>query len=242
MNTLMKKLSGALALSLLLTGGAQAAPTTLADLLQGGSLTVGDKTFDNWSFVPTGSSDGRNIDPSKIVVSTLADDGSGYGLDFNVLDGLLTVTGDDIYAYVDLALGFHVSVTDPGQRIVGASLGYNPAGAFYSYQVDGSTDVGSFGCEYFAAYDPTHTCDLSIQFSVLNDVGTSRIADSAAFAAVSDLWVTKNFLVWAVDATDSAGIWGFYQRFQQTAVPEPGTLALLSLGLLVLGLGRRRSI
>ena len=47
------------------------------------------------------------------------------------------------------------------------------------------------------------------------------------------------FAVWAVDDTDSAGIFGFEQRFSR-AVPEPTSFALLGIGLAGLGAMRRR--
>ena len=59
------------------------------------------------------------------------------------------------------------------------------------------------------------------------------------FPAQNEIWVTKNILVWAVDNTDSAGVFGFEQRFSK-AVPEPASFALIGIGLLGLGAMRRR--
>lgn len=226
-------------LTLALAFSASSAQAVLmTELLNGGSITVGDKLFDSWTEVFYDSSDGRTFDPDNIDVSAI-NDGGDFGLSFSVLDGELNITGDDLYAYIDLSFGFRVSVLDPSMQISGATL--DSLAAFHQREVDGSNDNGSYILETVgtaALLDDLATMD--VEFSVLDDVGTSKLSDAATFSPQNEIWVTKNILVWATDSTDSAGVFGFDQRFSQTAVPEPATLALLGLGFAGLAATRRR--
>lgn len=230
----------ALALALSAAGSAQA--VLLTDLLAGQSITANDKLFDQWSVSRYLTSDpARTFNPANINVTALNNGGMnpGPGLSFNVLNGELNVTGDDIYAYVDLMFGFHVSVLTPGLKIKDNSLaGYN---AFYSYVPDGLNDNGSYIKEMIGTAAGLANLGVKdVQFSILDDVQTSDLSDSAAFAPQSEIWVTKNILVWATDSTDSAGISGFEQRFSQ--VPEPGTLLLFVPAMAALvGVRRRKT-
>ena len=84
------------------------------------------------------------------------------------------------------------------------------------------------------------------------DDGTGRtstnvINDTATFAPQSKVWVTKSVYAWAADTTDSAGVFGFDQRFSQlsVSVPEPASLALVGIalaGMLASNALRRRSL
>ena len=226
---------GAIALALAMAGSAQAVP--LSDLVAGGSIQAGDKIFDQWSadwFVSFGRPD---LDLANIDVVALHDGDldPGPGLQFDILNGEMAVDGDGIFAFIDLSISFHVStdgplmIKDNSLQINGGSLALNPAFADLGVTIDEIIGTGP-GLDDLG--------EKSVEFSVLDAVETSILNDSAVFAPQHEIWVTKDIFVWATEFSDSASLTGFEQRFSQ--VPEPTTLALLSLGLVGFGIGRRR--
>ena len=231
---------GALVLVLAAAGASHA--VLLSDLLNGGSITAGDKLFDNWSLVNYMASDSaRTFNAANIDVTALTGGGldPGPGLSFTVSNKELSVTGDGIYAFVDLMFGFKVSVLDPNYKIKDNTLAYEPGGAMLSWLVDGSYDLGNYIREEIGTAPGQNDLGTkNIEFSILGlpDSQTSKFTDSASFAPQSEIWVTKNILVWSVDTTDTSAIYGFGQHFSQIPVglPEPGMLSLLALGGLAL--------
>jgi hypothetical protein len=232
-------------------GGAQAIP--LSDLLAGQSITAGDKVFDEWRLISEIYSDpSLTVDPSNIDVTALNDGGldPGPGLSFSVSNGALDVTGDGLYAFIDYMFGFRVTVTDPAFLIKDNSLHITNA------LVTNSGDNG-VAIQEFVGTDPTlvevpgdsSLPDLGVkyvEFSYLDPTFggpglIDNLTDSVSFDPQSQIWVSKDILVWASDTNETASLTGFEQRFSQVAsVPEPSTWLLMVAGAAGLGLGRRK--
>ncbi|MBI3155300.1 MAG: PEP-CTERM sorting domain-containing protein [Burkholderiales bacterium] len=243
MRNLTKALGGLVA-AIALALPAQAATVSLTDLLGGDSIIAGDKLFDSWSVAYYDSSDPlRTFDSDNIDITSLDDGGDnpGPGLSFGVSNGELTITGDGTYAYVDLTLSFRVSVLPGAGKLIKDNSLSLSAGL-----VTNAGDNGVYINEVIGTSEGGDDLgEKEIEFSYLDgSLGGSGLIlnpfDSATFAPQSEVWVTKNILVWATGEDETAQLAGFDQRFSQQSVPEPGSLALVALALAGLGMAARR--
>jgi len=223
---------GVLAFVLAAAGVSYAVP--LSDLLNGGSITAGDKLFDNWTYTYDTSDPSRSFNAANIEVTALTGGGlnPGPGLSFFASNNELLVAGDGVYAFVDLMFGFRVSVLDPGYKIKDNSLTLTTADVAPSGD-NGSYIMETIGTAPMASNLGTNNVEYSWLDPSFNGPGLiANISSYANFAPQSEVWVTNNILVWASDTTEMAGVGLFEQRFSQVpaGLPEPGMLALLALG------------
>lgn len=212
----------------------------LTDLLSGKSLIAGDKLFDQWEVLDESHSDPlRSINTDNINVTALNDGGldPGPGLQFNILNDEFLLQGDDFYTYLDFMFGFRVTVLDPLLSIKDNSLNLTGATLLNSTSL---TSV--FILEEI--YADSTLADMlgvkDVEFSNVFGVQTTKTFDSADFAPRASIYVTKNILLEAELFGESARLDSFEQRFSQTPIPEPGSLALLGLGFMLLQLSRKR--
>ena len=230
----MKKIL--LIVSLLLSMGASAIPLTA--LLDGGSITVNDKLFDQWEVLFEDSSDLAflGVDTDSIEVTGMPDGGlePGPGLHFEVLNDALSIEGNiDFYAFLDFQFGFRVSVLDPIMRIKDNSLFLN------DYELLNPTFLTSVYIEEKVYSDANRSDNDVIGEKNVTawDFGlgeTNKLEDSANFAPRDEIWVTKNILLEASDFGEFAVLNSFEQRFSQVPVdiPEPSLFLLFASGLL----------
>ena len=201
----------------------------LSQLVSGDSIVVGDKSFDEFFYAPTGGAP----DAEDVSVTGVAQDG-GIGLVFT--SGGFAAGGFHDFS-LDASLGFRVTVTDPNQVIIGAEL-FGTAGT-----------MGSGDARISEAFSNVPGASLLIRrFELDGDVITSKTSDQAHFGTgVTELFVIKDISIEVPDESSNlfdlgnlAELTTFRQLFFQEEVPEPTTVALAAFAIVCMAGSRKQ--
>ncbi len=211
-------------LALLSLAPSAARAAVLSDLFQGGSMTVDDKVFRNWTLLDLKVQNGGVADVSQIDVAGLAGDPLNPGLQFNAPLGTLgTPFGHIGPSSVLLRFGFTVETINGDPLIKDNSL----------WLTDFLFDSGPNAIIRIGE-TITDANGLSLGtksvFAVPSDTpgsGNPNHFDSANFAPQSFIYVEKTINIDGPGDNDGAFLLQFEQRFSQ--VPEPATLVLWSM-------------
>ncbi len=214
---------------------------TMQELLNGGSIQVFDKVFDNWRL---GNFQGDPVPlPESIVVAPLADNVMNPGLQYTTsLQANDLNSPDGLADTVSASWAYDVSVSDGSIMRI---HDYEIALIDYSLMRDPNFDTSLSTLSYVQDFVDLYE-DPDFIFAIVNPLPTAAIhsappendlvnvgSSSQHFLIEprTSLSVAHTVIVWADQGTASLGM--FEERFSQISqIPEPATLALFCLSLL----------
>lgn len=190
------------------TFGRSAVGATLAQLFDGGSLTIGNSQFSDWELVSSDSTAAVIPDLSRIEVTPLANDLANPGLRFDA-NGQLSTSGVNS---IDLTFKFRVRTLGGGNTFINNSVDI-PAIRF-----------GGDGGLAFVSDDVTGGAndDLAEPLVIADATSSPQTVIPADFAPQPTLLVTTDVLINGTSAADVINLSVFTQTFVQTG---PGVLA-----------------
>ena len=210
-----KWIFGAILGSTLLVGAAQADTVTLAELLNGGTITNGDKVFGNFTYSGTGTAplaSAITISPWTIANSPIPD----YGIR---IQGLFSGTGDAGISYTVTVVGTPYVITDATATSVGTAVGGSAA-----------WDVAE---SLFTTSAPVTAIGTLSTYGIVG-VGT-KLTDHIDFGlpGYTSIRVVKDIGFQANGGFVNLSI--VDQNFSQSAVPELSTWAMMLVGFAAIG-------
>ena len=194
----------------------------LSDLLNGGTLQVGDKRFDGFSYSATGDMPIANL-VNVIPIQNDADGSFGIRIQGAFLDLASSQGGSDAL------IGFTVTAMDPALEIVGVTIVGNP------------TQIGSAGA---ISVVETFDFDPNARLVIFDDENDINSVDAIQFAGLRKIQILKDI---SAISTTPGGMntvtLSFVDQFftQAGVVPEPASAVLMVLGLGLLAARRRSS-
>ncbi len=208
------------------SGAASAQPCTTASFSAylTGPCTVGDKTFSDFAFDSTAGGSGVALTSDDVTVAPeLTADGPGLLFSSSAIT-VTQGTPITLASFVDVVLGYTVTAGS-GFQIDDADL-----------VIAGGTDGAGQGnvTDFLTASSSGTSLPLL-------SVALPATTDMVTFPMVDAVDVFKDILVEVpAGGIGSANITTVSQPFSQSAIPEPPTLALLSVGLLGFATARLR--
>ncbi len=211
-----------IASALMISGPASSATVGLDSLLGGGSVTVGDLLFDNFTFTRSGF--GTPGDASGINVTSLLPPPSA-GIEFQ--SGFFAT----VNKWEDFLIQFDVTALNPNHKLHDVGLYFNG-----SVTGDGFTSI----TETVTNKDSTsgHIGDVLAQIFTHTPPPNQVLTDYAVLAFNTGKMHVKKDIYLNGGEYGTASISVIEQRYSQT-VPEPMTLMLMGIGLVAFEVRRR---
>ncbi len=228
---------GMVVLAIVLSMSLLAAPTvhaiTMADLLGGLDVVIGDKSFENFrEYVSVGTNGALAVDPSSIFISFSITPTGLYQINYQ--SGAFFVGMNQIQ---DTRFTYDVRVITREPRLEDNSV------TLLSFGLGSTNTAFDLGRVSISETVTDVTGGFLAQELVYDDHGNVVLSASRSWSPpVAQLTVRKDIGV-SGDNREGGGAFlsDFAQIFSQTAVPEPATMLLLGSGLILLaGYGRKK--